>query len=360
MTIIALEHVSKTFTQDTGTDIHSIKAADDVSLKINSGDVLSILGPSGCGKSTLLRMVAGLEFPDSGRILYDNVNLREIPPESRGIGMVFQSGALMPHWEGWKTVGFFLSLRKRYEEVPERVARISRITGIGLEKLLDRRPAFLSGGERQRVAVARALTRDPRVFLFDEPFANLDAKMRGEARLELRRLLNEFPVTSIYVTHDQVEAVALSHRVAVMRAGHIEQIGAYQQLYSNPVNRFVATFIGTPTMNMLEGYVREGHWYGENFEGYPARTDLPDGTPVTLGIRPEFVKLASDGAYAVVDQVTPHFSERFLLVEVHSGQERWELALPPDEQVTVGSTIRCQLDVSGLLYFDSKTGVRIG
>lgn len=360
MTSIILEHVSKNFTQEVAAGIRTVQAVDNVSMKINSGSVVALLGPSGCGKSTLLRIVAGLEAPDSGRILYDNVDLREIPSEYRGVGMVFQSGALMPHWEGWKTVGFFLSLRKREREVPERVARISNITGVGLEKLLDRFPAFLSGGERQRVAIARALARDPHVFLFDEPFANLDAKMRVQSRLELRRLLNEFPVTSIYVTHDQSEAVALSDRIAVMQNGHIEQIGTYQQLYRNPVNLFVATFVGTPTMNLFRGHVRDGHWYGENFGGYPIRTDLADNTPVTLGIRPEFVHLAREGTPAVIDQITPHFSERFQLVEVHLGKERWELITSLDEDIEVGVTIQCLFDLSGVLYFDTEKGIRIG
>ena len=173
--------------------------------------------------------------------------LSEIPTWDRGIGMVFQDGALMPHWEAERSVGFFLWLRKREAEVPVRVARIAEITGFGLEKLMKRRPSQLSGGEKQRVAIARALTRDPNVFLFDEPFSSLDAKLRASARVELKRLLREFPVTSIYVTHDQHEAIALAHRIAVMRAGKIEQIGDYQTLYENPLNLFVATFLGTPT-----------------------------------------------------------------------------------------------------------------
>ena len=199
-----------------------------------------------------------------------------------------------------------------------------------------------------------------RVLLFDEPFANLDAKLRAEARVELKRLLNEFPVTSIFVTHDQIEAVALSHRIAVMRVGRLEQVGTYQQLYRSPVNLFVATFVGTPIINLFRGHAESGHWYGENFGGYPVRTDIPDGTYVTMGVRPEFVRLASEGTPGVVDSVMPYFAERHYLVAVHLGREHWSLTAPLNERVEVGSTVRCTLDADALLYFDTERETRIG
>lgn len=359
MTAITLSHVYKQFPQ---AESQPITAIEDVSFKVSSGDVLAILGPSGCGKSTLLRLIAGLETPDRGEILYDNVPLDDIPLQERGIGMVFQSGALMPHWEAQKTVGFFLWLRKRQEEVPARVARISQITGIGLEKLMDRRPSQLSGGERQRVAIARALARDPRVFLFDEPFSSLDAKLRGTARLELKRLLREFPVTSLYVTHDQIEAVAMAHRVAVMREGHIEQIGDYQTLYHNPLNLFVATFVGVPTINVFHGRVRDGQWHGTHFGGVRVRADLPNESAVVLGIRPEFVHPANgdDTAQGRVIGVTPFFAERYQLVEVERDKDTWSLTVPLDYNVRVGERIGCSFDAAGYLFFDAHTGKRIG
>jgi ABC-type sugar transport system ATPase subunit len=360
MTVISLEHISKQFVQNVNFESEVIPAVDDISLKITSGDVLAILGPSGCGKSTLLRLVAGLMLPDSGRVLYDNIDLRDVPLRERGVGMVFQEGALMPHWETRRSVGLFLSLRKREHEVPERVHRISKITGIGLDQLLERRPAHLSGGEKQRVAIARALTRDMRVLLFDEPFANLDAKLRGEARVELKRLLQQFPITSIYVTHDQIEAVALSNRIAVMRAGKMEQVGTYQQLYSSPINLFVATFVGTPPINLFSGHVINGHWQGENFGGYIVRGDLPDGMRVTAAIRPEHIRLADEGIYGVVDAVIPFYAEHYQLVTVHLSGESWSLTVPPDNRVKVGMTIQCALDPDALLYFDTDTGWRIG
>ncbi len=359
MTAITFEHVTKRFPPGY-PGAEAVLAVDNISFKIPQGDVIAILGPSGCGKSTLLRIAAGLMEPDSGTVYYDGIPLKDVPLQDRGIGMVFETGALMPHWETRRSVGFFLNLRHREHEVPERVARISQITGIGIEHLLDRRPNQLSGGEQQRVSVARALTRDMRLLLFDEPFANLDAKLRTQSRVELNRLLREYPVTALYVTHDQAEAVSLSKRIAIMRAGQFEQLGTYQQLYESPRNLFVAQFIGTPTINLFAGHVADGHWYGENFGGYPIRGDLANGTPVTLGIRPQYFSLVPDGVPGVVDSVVPHLSEKFQLVEVWLAKERWSLAVPLGAQIPLGSTIYCELNPDEALYFDSKTGVRIG
>ncbi len=359
MTVVSLEHVTKRFQGTEGID-DTITALDNVSLRISEGDVLAILGPSGCGKSSLLRIIGGLMEPDSGTVYYDNVPLRDVPLEDRGIGMVFQSGALMPHWEARRSVDFFLRLRKREHEVPERVRQISHITGIGIEHLLDRMPRQLSGGERQRVAVARALTRDMRLLLFDEPFANIDAKLRTQCRIELNKLLYQFPVTSVYVTHDQVEAIALSKRIAVMRDGHFEQLGTFQHLYASPINLFVAKFIGTPPINTFEGRVEDGHWYGEDFGGFPMRSDLPNGTPVTLGIRPQYMWMEEGGIPGVVDSVTPFLAERYQLVEVWLGKERWAITVPLQHQIDIGSTIYSKMDESEALYFDTHNGQRIG
>ncbi len=361
MTAVTLQHIYKTFAQDTASGQRGVAAINDLSLKIASGEVLAVLGPSGCGKSTLLRIIAGLTQPDRGEVFYDQDDLRDIPPEQRGVGMVFQDGALIPHWIAERNIGFFLFLRHREDELPERITRISQITGFGLETLLERRPGQLSGGERQRVAVARALARDPRVFLFDEPFSNLDARLRAHARVELKRLLREFPVTSVYVTHDQVEAVALAHRVAVMRAGRIEQIDTYQALYYNPINLFVATFIGTPTINLFEGSVEDHRWQGMHFGGFPIRTDLPEHDKVILGVRPEGILLTGDeGVPASVLSVMPYFPERFNLIEVDGGGEQWHITAPLETVVTPGETVHCALDPEAALYFDARTGQRIG
>lgn len=357
MTTITLEHVSKRFRSDGGD---TIAAIDNISLKIPSGQVMSFLGPSGSGKSTLLRLVAGLVKPDSGVILYDKINLANISPEHRNIGMVFQDSALIPHWRARLNIGFWMRLRQREPEVPARVKRISNITGIGLDKLLDRYPRQLSGGEQQRVGVARALTRDLNVLLLDEPFSNLDAKFRTEARLELKRLLREFPVTTIFVTHDQTEARALSDRIAVLRDGHVVQVGTYHTLADNPINLFIATFMGTPTINLFEGRVEDGHWVGENFGGYPIRDDFPNGTPVTLGVRAHNMRLESGGVPGVVERVTPFYSERTQLLDMWLGNERWQIVLPLDEPIEQGTTHYCAIDPDGILYFDTATGQRIG
>jgi ABC-type sugar transport system ATPase subunit len=361
MTTVTLDHVSKRFQQTGAEGGQVVKALDNLYLKLHSGDILGILGTSGSGKSTLLRLIAGLIEPDSGEVLYDGVPLRQIPMREREIGMVFQDGALMPHWESRRTVGFFMTLRHREHEVPQRVAQIAQITGIGLEQLLARRPAQLSGGERQRVGIARALARDPRVFLFDEPFSNLDAKIRAQGRVELKRLLNAFPVTSFYVTHDQTEAVALAHRIAVMRDGRFEQIDTYQNLYNNPVNLFVATFIGTPTINLFSGFVVDHSWRGATFSGFRVRGDLDDGSRVTLGIRPERIIPHDDGESIQIDAVTPFFAERFALAEVHSeAGERFQIALPLELHPKRGERLRVKPDPDALLFFDSETGRRIG
>lgn len=359
MTGITFEHISKRFDAVDGHP-QGVQALADVSFNLPSGSVLGVVGPSGCGKSTLLRVAAGLVQPDSGTVYYNGVPLAEVDPMDRGIGFVFQEGALIPHWETRRSVGFYLNLRQREHEVSDRVKEIAAITGIGLEKLLAKRPRQLSGGEKQRVAIARALTRDRRVMLFDEPFANLDAKLRHEARVELKRLLTRFPATSIYVTHDQGEAIALADRIAVMREGRIEQFGTFQQLYELPATLFVASFVGTPQSNVFYGRVEGGRWQGESFGGYPVRPDLEDGVQVALAIRPQHVRLVADGVPGVVDEVTPYLAERYQLVTVWLGKERWSLTAPLDTHFDLGSTIYCELDESEALYFDTQTGRRIG
>lgn len=360
MTTITLSHVTKRYEQQAGESTRTVAAVDDLSMKIMDGEVVAILGPSGCGKSTLLRLIAGLIDPDAGEIFYDHDLLSAVPLQSRGIGMVFQEGALMPHWVSERSVGFFMWLRKREREVPARVARISEITGIGLEKLMDRKPSQLSGGEKQRVSIARALTRDPRLFLFDEPFSSLDAKLRTNARIELKKLLREFPVTSVYVTHDQNEAVSLAHRIAVMRAGKIEQIGDYQTLYENPRNLFVATFVGVPTINLFDGRVENSRWMGKHFGPYEVRHDLPDGTRVIAGVRSEGIRLNETGVLATVIESIEHYTERHQVVEVEADGEHWTLTLPPQPAYRPGDVIRSLPDEAALLYFDAKTGQRIG
>ena len=367
MTTITLDHVTKIY-HSSNEEAPTTISIDDLSLRIHPGEVVALMGPSGCGKTTLLKIIAGLIKPDSGQILYDDIPLPDLDRANRRIGMVFQDDALMPHWDSRQNIGFYLQLRHREDELERRLERISAITGFSLALLLDRKPGQLSGGEKQRVAVARALARDLNVLLCDEPFSNLDAKLRSSARVELKRLLNEFPVTTVYATHDQVEAMSLATRIVLMRQGRIEQVGTYQHLYRTPRTLFAATFIGTPTINLFEGVARDGHWWGENFGGLPIRGDLVDGSPITLGIRPENLRIVAHNAPgdaglrspAVVEHVTPLFAERSQLIDVHLAGEHWSLLTDIDDPVEVGSTIHCDLDVDSLLFFDTETDLRIG
>jgi multiple sugar transport system ATP-binding protein len=356
MTVVAVENVSKRFDLGNG---ESVLAVDNVSLTVNEGDSLAIVGPSGCGKTTLLRIIAGLETPLTGRVRYDGILIDDTERRERGIGMVFQNYALIPQWESQRTIGFFLKLRKREREVPERVRRVSQITGFGIEQLMDKYPRQLSGGEKQRVAIARAFARDLKLLLFDEPFANLDAKFRATARVEARKLLNEFNTTTVFVTHDQLEAATMADTIIVMRGGRIEQIGAYQQVFDDPDNMFVAQFVGVPTMNLFEGEVWQGHWQGENFGPYPIyNPNVADGTAVIMGIRPQDIQLGGD-INGVVDTITPYYAERFLLLDVWLAGEEWSVQVPLETQIEKATTYSFKLDMNKIYFFDAESGNRI-
>lgn len=358
MTRITVDHVSKYF--KVKTEVGSqLQAVDDITLQIKTGESIAILGPSGSGKTTLLRLIAGLESPDSGAVYYDDVPLSQIAEQERNIGMVFQDYALIPHWEARHTIGFFLRLRRREQEVPAHVHRVSKITGVGLDYLLGRFPKQLSGGEKQRVAIARAFARDLNVLLFDEPFANLDAKFRATARVELRRLLDEFSVTSIFVTHDQLEAASLSDRIILIRQGQIEQLGPYDHLHSDPENLFVAQFIGVPRFNFFEGVAADHHWYHPSFGRYLLPRSVADKTLVTMAIRPEAISLSGEGHQAKVDKVMPFFPERYLLVDVIHDEVSWQLQLPLETKIKVGEMITCYFDEKSIYFFNTRTGARI-
>ena len=275
---IVLEHVTKLFSGD-------VVAVDDVSLEIESGEFLVLVGPSGCGKSTLLRMLAGLEDVTSGAIRIDDRDVTELPPRARDIAMVFQNYALYPHMTVRENLGYGLKVRKTAKpEISSRVDQVAEL--LGLDELLDRRPAALSGGQRQRVAMGRAIVREPKAFLMDEPLSNLDAKLRVSMRAELARLHERLGVTTVYVTHDQVEAMTLGQRVAVMRDGLLQQLATPQRLFHEPCNLFVAAFIGSPSMNLVEAEIGDGE---ARFAGF--RIPLPANgvSPgrVILGIRPQ-------------------------------------------------------------------------
>ncbi len=343
-------------------------ALQNVNLEIRNGETIGILGPSGCGKTTLLKVIAGLIAPDEGTVSYDGKDMRDVPPGERRIGIVFQDYALYPHMESRENIGFFFRLHGRADEIPERVKFVSQIMGIGFEALLGRRPPTLSGGERQRVAVARCIARDPGLFLFDEPFSNLDAKLRSQTRVELKRLLNRFRITGVYVTHDQIEAIALCDRLAIMREGRIEQVGTYQRLVERPDNAFVAEFVGLPPMNLFHG-----HWTSEGWKGADFGWSLPperrhaEGSPGIVGVRAGHITLAhtmppgSQGEmpHARVTLIEPMLSEHVLLIYLNCGATDFAVRVPAPFDVKIGDNLAFALDTDHLTLFDGLSGRRL-
>src|SRR6478736_6538707 len=287
MAEIVVDHVTKEFAG-------GVQALDDVSLTVQDGEFIVLVGPSGCGKSTLLRLIAGLEETSAGTISIGGRDVTHLAPRARDIAMVFQNYALYPHMDVRKNLGYGLRVRKTPgPEIDRRVNEVARL--LGLEHLLDRRPAALSGGQRQRVAMGRAIVREPQAFLMDEPLSNLDAKLRVTMRAELARLHERLGVTTIYVTHDQIEAMTLGQRVAVMRDGLLQQVDSPQHLYRNPANLFVAAFIGSPSMNLVEAELEDGHvsFAGNRIPLDPGHSPAAAGARVILGIRPHDFEEAS-------------------------------------------------------------------
>lgn len=337
-----------------------LNALDDLSLLIRDGETLAILGPSGCGKSTLLRVIAGLVPPDSGEVDYDGVRVQDIPVEQRGIGMVFQNYALYPHMKTHDNIGFFDIVRRHPERISDRIRYIVDVMGIEVEHLLARKPPTLSGGEQQRVAIAHCLARDPKVFLFDEPLSNLDAKLRVETRVQLKRLLVHYKLTAVYVTHDQQEAVALADRIAIMRSGKIEQVGTYATLYERPVSAFVAQFLGSPPMNLILGRIDGTAWRGKGISIESIRPALIDGQRMWLGIRPEDIALVDDGVPARVEYVEPLFAERRQLAHLLANGQPCVASFAQHDAVTAGSTIQIAFPPERVYLFEYKTGKRVG
>jgi sn-glycerol 3-phosphate transport system ATP-binding protein len=286
MSSIVFEKVAKSY--------HKTPVIQGLDLEIKAGEFIAILGPSGCGKSTLLRMVAGLEAISAGRILIDGRVINQLEPRERGCAMVFQNYALYPHMSVAENIGYPLKVSGMGKS--ERVQRVSAVAeAVGLTDYLDRKPGVLSGGQRQRVAMARAMIREPKVFLFDEPLSNLDAQLRVKMRIEIRKLHNRLGVTSIFVTHDQFEAMTLADRVVVMNSGNIEQVGAPNDVYARPMTKFVASFVGMPPMNLIDCVVADhGRLQSHDCVFHVPQT-LAAGRSVYLGIRPEDVSLREAG-----------------------------------------------------------------
>jgi multiple sugar transport system ATP-binding protein len=315
-----------------------VRALDGVDLEARPGELLVVVGPSGCGKSTLLRCIAGLEAVDQGSIRIGEREVTRLRPAQRNVSMVFQSYALFPHLTVLDNIAFGLVVREvPKREVGERVSAAARL--VGVTQLLERRPYQLSGGERQRVALARALVRDPDVFLLDEPLSNLDAGTRVEMRTELRRLHREVGATMVHVTHDQIEALTLGDRIAVMRTGRVHQVGPPDEVYREPRDRFVAAFLGMPGMNFLDP--AKAH----------AFLSVPDGT--TLGIRPEHVKLGSEGVPARVEIVEVAGSDAYLHLD-NGLVARVEVEERPPE----GAEVRVSFSRERAHLFDDESGER--
>jgi multiple sugar transport system ATP-binding protein len=379
MAQITLEQVTKEFSG-------GVRAVDEVDLTIESGEFLVLVGPSGCGKSTLLRMIAGLEEVTDGRIEIGDRDVTHLSPRDRDIAMVFQNYALYPHLSVERNLAYGLRVRKTPKsEIKRRVGEVAEM--LGIEHLLQRRPSALSGGQRQRVAMGRAIVREPAAFLMDEPLSNLDAKLRVDMRAQLAHLHAELLVTTVYVTHDQVEAMTLGQRVAVMRDGKFQQVDSPQNLYRLPRNLFVAAFIGSPPMNLVEAEITDGQ---VEFAG--VRLPLPPGDirpgRVILGIRPQEFSLAEDDPElpsmtvepAVVEELgsethaifpidAPSVDSEEIRATTDEGDSSVLLAshrralftasLPEGTQVVIGEPLRLALNPARLHFFDPETGARL-
>jgi multiple sugar transport system ATP-binding protein len=363
MARVAIRSLNKKF-----DEVHAVK---DVNLDIRDQEFLVLVGPSGCGKTTTLRMVAGLESITSGSILIDEKIVNELAPMDRDIAMVFQNYALYPHMSVYDNMAFGLKMRKFDKaEIRKRVREAAEI--LGIHDYLLRKPRQLSGGQRQRVALGRAIVRHPQVFLFDEPLSNLDAKLRVQMRVELKKLHQRLGTTAIYVTHDQVEAMTLGDRVVVMRDGWVQQVGDPMELYNEPANRFVAGFIGSPAMNFAKVRIA-----GENggiwAEGDGIRLKVPAhmsnrvgghaGKEVTLGIRPEDLRVARDSdpaemnIGAVVEVVERLGSE--ILLDVAVGPATMVASVEPTVTAKVHEKLRLAVNPQRLHFFDSETEAAI-
>jgi multiple sugar transport system ATP-binding protein len=330
-------------------------AVDDQSLEIADGEFLVLLGPSGCGKTTTMRMIAGLEEPTSGDILIGETRVNDLPPRERDIAMVFQSYGLYPHMTVAGNIGYPLKLRGI--DGAERDRRVREAaTKLELTELLDRKPAQLSGGQRQRVALARSIVRTPTVFLMDEPLSNLDAKLRVSTRAEIKHLQAELGVTTIYVTHDQIEAMTLAHRVAVMNKGVVRQLDTPEAIYDRPADLFVAGFIGSPAMNLVEGTVSGGVFRAPGLEITMA--GAAEGKAV-LGFRPEDVTVAAPGTGVAATIYTVELTGESVLVTATLGATRVAAKADRAFRAATGGAVGLKLDPTRLHLFDAATTRRL-
>ncbi|WP_309680095.1 ABC transporter ATP-binding protein [Polaromonas sp.] len=346
--------IRKTF----GSGDKTVEVLKRIDIDVAPGEFLILVGPSGCGKSTLLSIIAGLDDPTEGEIRIGNRNVVGVAPAQRDIAMVFQSYALYPTMSVAENIGFALEMRK----VPkaEREKRIAEVAAmLQITHLLDRRPAQLSGGQRQRVAMGRALARQPQLFLFDEPLSNLDAKLRVEMRAEIKRLHQASGITSVYVTHDQIEAMTLGSRIAVMKDGVLQQLGTPDDIYSRPANTYVASFIGSPTMNMIAGSA-DNSGASALFGIKEANLALvcPAGGDAMLGVRPEHIGFADDAAWrGQVSVVEPTGADTYVVVQTAAGDIT--VRTSPQTRLQPGEAVGLQVNAAHVNWFDAASGVRL-
>ncbi|MBQ6591466.1 MAG: ABC transporter ATP-binding protein [Solobacterium sp.] len=360
---ITLDHLTKKFPNKNKKAGGFVTAVNDFNFTIPDGRLIGLLGPSGCGKSTLLNMICGLEPPTSGRIFFGEDDVTELPPENRGVGMVFQSYALYPHLTVLQNILFPLENLKGKDRLSkeamnakaEEAARLVQI-----DQLMDRKPGELSGGQQQRVAIARALVKRPRVLLLDEPLSNLDARLRLQTREEIRRIQKETGITTVFVTHDQEEAMSISDEIVVMSAGVLQQTGMPQEVYDDPVNLFVAMFLGTPAINVFSGQIKDGALYigDEQVLDTPG---IPD-QEVTAGIRPEGFVLDADGPFSMeMDRVEVMGRDTTLICRHPKFRGDTVRAIVPSDTVVKrdSGTVHLALKPAKVHLFRSDTGERI-
>jgi len=345
---IQLRNLSKRWGSFVGVENFNLTVVDE--------EFLVLLGPSGCGKTTTMRMIAGLEEVSDGDILIDGVRVNELDPKDRNVSMVFQSYALYPNMNVYENIRFPLKVRKIPEsEHKERVMRASAM--VELDDFLHRKPAELSGGQRQRVALARAIVREPNVFLMDEPLSNLDAKLRVSTRAQIKNLSHELKVTTIYVTHDQIEAMTLADRVVVMKAGVVQQVGSPTEIYDHPANAFVASFIGSPAMNLVFGTSTGGTFEGDHIK--VSGLEVADG-PVQLGFRAEDASIVKTDGEIHAAVYTMELLGDATMITVRVNGELVSVKANKDYRVEIGDMVRISVPMEICHLFDLQTGARIG
>lgn len=366
MATLALKQIRKTY---RNAEIETLKGID---ISIDSGEFLILVGPSGCGKSTLMNTIAGLEDISSGEILIDGIDVAQVEPKDRDIAMVFQSYALYPNMSVRDNIAFGLKIRKLDKaKIAQEVDRVASM--LQIDHLLDRKPAQLSGGQRQRVAMGRALARQPKLYLFDEPLSNLDAKLRVEMRTQIKRLHQQLGTTIVYVTHDQIEAMTLADRIAVMKDGELQQLGTPKEIYTQPSNMFVAGFMGSPSMNFIHTRVdldaqdkpiAQVQLGSDTFAlPLPASLRERDGQSIVIGLRPENIteQMAEGETCAslplTIDVLEPTGPDTIAMVTMN-GQEV-ACRISPDFNANVGDTLPFCIDLSKAVYFDATTQQRI-